>query len=399
MQDKNHYHHTMLKISLSIILALVSLSSHAESSLGDLMVGKHATDAAAPVLPVEASPALDLSAFSTLEQIIPALADKRVVFIGEQHSRYDHHLTQLEIIRRLHILHPQLAIGMEMFQQPFQHYLDDYVAGRLDEQAMLRATEYYQRWRMDYRHYAPILRYAREHALPVIALNVPTELTHRVAHVGLDGLDDEDRWQLPAEIAPADDAYRQRIKAVFDYHPKDEEHSFEHFLEAQLLWDEAMAERAAVYLEEHPDHHLVVIAGNQHVAWGSAIPQRLQRRIPVTTASILNSWDGAVMQGLADFLLLPEERLLPPAGTLGVLLDNGDGQVTISACRDTGACAAAGLKAGDRISAIDNNVINNSTDLRLALWDKQPGDTISIDIVRKRLLLRNKNLSYQITLQ
>jgi uncharacterized iron-regulated protein len=399
MQDKNDYHHTMLKSSLSIILALVSLSSHAESSLGDLMGGKHATDAAAPVLQVEASPVLDLSAFSTLEQIIPALADKRVVFIGEQHTRYDHHLTQLEIIRRLHILHPQLAIGMEMFQQPFQHYLDDYVAGRLDEQAMLRATEYYQRWRMDYRHYAPILRYAREHALPVIALNVPTELTHRVAHVGLDGLDDEDRRQLPAEIVPADDAYRQRIKAVFDYHPKDEEHSFEHFLEAQLLWDEAMAERAAVYLEEHPDHHLVVIAGNQHVAWGSAIPQRVQRRIPVTTASILNSWDGAVMPGLADFLLLPEERLLPPAGTLGVLLDNGDGQVIISACRETGACAAAGLKSGDRISAIDNNTINNTTDLRLALWDKQPGDTISIDIVRKRLLLSDKNLNYQITLQ
>ena len=230
-------------------------------------------------------------------------------------------------------------------------------------------------------------------------MNVPTELTHQVAHVGLDGLDDEDRRQLPAEIASADAAYRQRIKAVYDYHPNDKEHSFEHFLEAQLLWDEAMAERAAAYLEEHPDHHLVVIAGNQHIAWGSAIPQRLQRRIQVSAASILNSWDGAVKPGLADFLLLPEERLLPPTGTLGVLLDNGNGQVTISACKETGACATAGLKAGDRISAIDNNTINNTTDLRLALWDKRPGDTISIDIVRKRLLLRDKHLSHQITLQ
>jgi uncharacterized iron-regulated protein len=398
MQNKNHYHHAMLKSSLLVILAVISTYSHAESSLGDLMVVKRATDATAPALPVEASPVLDLGAFSTLEQIIPALADKRVVFIGEQHTRYDHHLTQLEIIRRLHALHPQLAIGMEMFQHPFQRYLDDYVEGSTDEQAMLRATEYYQRWRMDYRHYAPILRYAREHALPVVALNVPTELTHQVAHVGLDGLNDEDRRQLP-EIAPADAAYRQRIKAVFDYHPNDKEHSFEHFLEAQLLWDEAMAERAAAYLEEHPDHHLVVIAGNQHIAWGSAIPQRLQRRIPVTTASILNSWDGPVMPGLADFLLLPEERLLPPTGTLGVLLDNGDGQVTITACKESGACAAAGLKAGDRISAIDNKVINNTADLRLALWDKQPGDTVSIDIVRKHLLLRDKNLSYQLTLQ
>ncbi len=399
MQNKNHYHHSMLKIGLPAMLALISTCSHADSTLGDLMVVKHAANDAVPSLSVEATPVLDLGAFSTMEQIIPALADKRVVFIGEQHSRYDHHLTQLDIIRRLHALHPQLAIGMEMFQQPFQPYLDDYVAGNLDEQAMLRATEYYQRWRMDYRHYAPILRYAREHGLPVIALNVPSELSHQVAHVGLDGLDDEDRQQLPAEIAPADAAYRQRIKAVYDYHPNDKEHSFEHFLEAQLLWDEAMAEQAAAYLEKHPDHRLVVIAGNQHIAWNSSIPQRLQRRIQVPAASILNSWDGPVKPGLADYLLLPEERLLPPVGTLGILLDNNDGQVTISACKETGACAAAGLKAGDRISAIDNNTINTITDLRLALWNKQAGDTVTIDIVRKRLLQRDKSLSYQITLQ
>ena len=337
--------------------------------------------------------------FQPWSRIIPTLADKRVVFIGEQHARYDHHLTQLEIIRRLHALHPQLAIGMEMFQQPFQRYLDEYVAGSIDEQAMLRATEYYRRWRMDYRHYAPILRYAREHRLAVIALNVPTELTHKVAHVGLDGLNDEDRRQLPADMAPADEAYRQRLKEVFAHHPNDKEHSFEHFLEAQLLWDEGMAERAAAYLDEHPDHHLVVIAGNQHLAWGSTIPQRLQRRTQVTAASILNSWDGPVEPGLADFLLLPEERTLPPAGTLGVLLKDDKDQVTITHCATNGACATVGIKPGDRITAIDNNAINNTTDLRLALWDKQPGDTISIDIVRKRLLMPRKNLSYTLTLQ
>ncbi len=86
-----------------------------------------------------------------------------------------------------------------------------------------------------------------------------------------------------------------------------------------------MAERAAAYLEEHPDHHLVVIAGNQHLAWGSTIPQRLQRRTAVTAASILNSWDGPVKPGLADFLLLPEEHAL-------------------AACRNTGR--AAGRRQG-----------------------------------------------------
>jgi uncharacterized iron-regulated protein len=389
----------MTKFILLATLSAISACTHAESTLFNTVAVEQAMETAAPSLSVEDSPVLDLNAFSTMEQIIPALADKRVVFIGEQHTRYDHHLTQLEIIRRLHALHPQLAIGMEMFQQPFQRYLDEYVAGSIEERTMLRATEYYRRWRMDFRHYAPILHYAREHGLPVIALNVPTELTHNVAHVGLDGLSDEARQQLPADMAPADEDYRERLEVVFDYHPKEEGHSFEHFLEAQLLWDEGMAERAAAYLEEHPDHHMVIIAGNQHLAWGTAIPQRLQRRTDVTAAVILNSWNGRVGPGLADFLLLPEERPLPSAGKLGALLDDDKDQVTISTCFEDSACKEAGMKAGDRITAIDSNPINDTADLRLALWDKQRGDTINIDTVRKRLFLKDKTLSYELTLQ
>jgi len=389
----------MSKLILLAILSAISVCTHAESTLFDAVAVEPATETVAPSLPVADSPVLDLNAFSTMEQIIPTLANKRVVFIGEQHARYDHHLTQLEIIRRLHALHPQLAIGMEMFQQPFQRHLDEYVAGSIDEQTLLRATEYYRRWRMDFRHYAPILRYAREHGLPVIALNIPAELTHNVAHVGLDGLSNKDRQQLPADIAPADEDYRERLKVVFGYHPKEEGHSFEHFLEAQLLWDESMAERAAAFLEEHPDHHLVVIAGNQHLAWGSTIPQRLQRRTAVTAAVILNSWDGRVGPGLADFLLLPEERPLPSAGKLGALLDDDKEQVTITTCLEDSACKKAGMKAGDRITAIDSHPINDTADLRMALWNKQIGDTINIDTVRKRLFLPDRILSYELTLQ
>jgi uncharacterized iron-regulated protein len=384
---------------LLVLLSVISICTQAASTAGDAAAAKQALETAAPLLPVEATPVLDLNAFSTMEEIIPALADKRVVFVGEQHARYDHHLSQLEIIRRLHALHPQLAIGMEMFQQPFQRYLDEYVTGAIDEQTMLRSTEYFRRWRMDFRHYAPILHYAREHGLPVIALNVPAELTRKVGHAGLDGLDDGDRRRLPDDIAPADEAYRERIKTVFDYHPNNEEHDFEHFLEAQLLWDAGMAARAAAFLEVHPHHHLVVIAGNQHLAWGGTMPQRVQRRTQVTTAVILNSWQGPVGPGLADFLLLPEERPLPTAGKLGALLKDDKDQVTIASCFEQSACKQAGMKPGDRITAIDSNPINSTADLSLLMWDKQRGDTINIDTVRKRLFLPDKIMSYELTLQ
>jgi uncharacterized iron-regulated protein len=389
----------MSKLYLIMILTLIGFVCHAGEAVNAVPVAGQTEKSMTVDESVEDTPALALDSFSTLQSILPGLADKRVVFVGELHPRYDHHLGQLEIIRRMHAQDPRLAIGMEMFQQPFQSVLDDYVTGAIDVDQMLRDTQYYRRWRMDFRLYAPILEYAREQGIPVIALNLPTELTRKVGRAGLQGLDDDERRQLPADTAPADEDYRQRIRAVFDMHPKHENQSFEHFLEAQLLWDEGMAERAAGYLETHPGYRMVVIAGNQHVAWGSAMPQRLQRRQSVPMATILNSWQGEVAPGLADYLLTPAERSLPPAGKMGVTFEEGETPVIVTACTRNGACADAGIKKGDRIAAIDNAMISNPADLRLALWDKRPGDTIHIAIVRQRLLLRDRKLDFELTLK
>ena len=56
--------------------------------------------------------------------------------------------------------HPRLAIGLEMFQRPFQPHLDDYVAGRIGIDELLARTEYFDRWRYDARLYAPIFEFA-----------------------------------------------------------------------------------------------------------------------------------------------------------------------------------------------------------------------------------------------
>ena len=42
-----------------------------------------------------------------------------------------------------------------------------------------------------------------------------------------------------------------------------------------------MAERAARYLQEHPEKTLVVLAGGGHLEYGQGIPKRLLRRVPV----------------------------------------------------------------------------------------------------------------------
>ncbi len=358
---------------------------------------KHAA-AESATKPVSQTPALDLGEAQDLEGIIPRLAGKRVVFVGESHDRLDHHLTQLEIIRRLHAIHPRLAIGMEAFQQPFQGVLDDYIAGSLSEQEMLRRTEYYQRWRYDFRLYAPILRYAHEHRLPVIALNLPAELTQKVARGGTDALTAEERARLPSEIDRSDTAYTQRLREVFTKHTANG-HSFDNFLEVQLLWDEGMAQQAADYLKAHPAYNMVVLAGSGHLARGSGIPRRLARRLPASSAIVLNGWEEALEPDLADFILLTQPRPLPPSGKFGVLLETGNAVPTVERCFSDSPCTRAGLKRGDRFLSVDGVPVDDMTDLHLVMWDKQPGDTVILRVHRDSWITAPQELSYTIELQ
>lgn len=344
------------------------------------------------------TPVLDLGATPQLEDIIPGLAGKHVVLVGETHDRYDHHLIQLEIIRQLHALNPRLAIGMEAFQQPFQDILDGYISGELDEQELLRGTEYYRRWKYDFRHYAPILAYAREHGLPVVALNLPVELTDKVSRVGIDGLSEPERGQLPAAIDHSDTAYAQRLRDIYEQHPDTEGRGFDGFLEVQLLWDEGMAERAADFLEAHPDHTMVLLAGSGHLVYGSGIPQRLQRRVGGDMAIILSDRHGPLEPGLADYLLMPQQQSLPPAGRFGALLDAREGGLLIEHCLDDSPCKQAGLRPGDRILAVNDEPVNDMADLRLITWNLQPGDQITLEVERRRWFRRPKAQSYELVL-
>jgi len=383
-----------------IIFTVTACSSNPASRPAAGQALKHHTKSAPAPAAVDATPALNLNQAFDLGSIIPALADKRVVFVGEIHNRYEHHLTQLEIIRRLHAVHPRLAIGMEAFQQPFQRYLDAYIAGELSERELLRDSEYYQRWRFDFRHYAPILRFAREHQLPVIALNLPAELTKKAGQVGIEGLSAADKAAIPEHIDRSDAAYEARLRDVFDQHPHREEQSFEKFLDVQLLWDEGMAERAARYLEAHPEYVLVVLAGGGHLAYGSGIPRRLERRQPVDTAIVLNGWDGGDLHpDLADFLLLPEQQVLPAAGKMGLTINDENGKLEILSCKHGSPCAAHGIKRGDVIAAINAEPVASVADLRLIMWDKKPGDPLTLKIERKRWFSGVKEMNIDLELQ
>ncbi len=345
------------------------------------------------------SPVLELGAISDLERLVEALRDTRVVLVGERHDRYEHHLNQLAIIRGLYEQDPKLAIGLEFFQQPFQEYLDQFVAGEIDEREFLRRTEYFQRWRFDYRLYRPILEFARAQGLPVVALNVPGEVTAKVAREGLESLDEEQQQWVPVEIERGNTAYEDRLRRVFEQHPSVDEGGFERFLDAQLLWDEGMAERAARYLQDHPEQRMVILAGAGHLEYGDGIPDRLQRRLGDPQAVVINGLRDDLDPDLADYLLLPEPRELPPAGVLGVRLASGADGPQVQGFIPNSPAREAGVRKLDRILRIDDEEIGAYSDIRLALLGRAPGERVQVAVERQRLFFGAKELSFEIELQ
>lgn len=322
-----------------------------------------------------------LQGLPPLDGIVGQLVGRRVVYVGEMHDRYDHHLNQLALIERLHARTPDLALGVEFFQQPFQPHLDAYIAREIDTAELLARTEYYRRWQFDFRLYAPILAYARERGIPVIALNVPSELVSKVGQSGLESLTAEERAALPQEIDRSDAAYRARLETIFRQHPGSENRDFERFVDAQLLWDEGMAARAAEYLRANPSRRMVVLAGNGHLAYGAGIPNRVERRLNLDSAIVLQSGGIELAPDLADFMLLSEERKLPPAGTLGVVLEPVDG-VHIAAFAEESAARAAGLREKDQIVAVDDRPVTSIAEVKAMLWDKSPGDRVRVTVSR-----------------
>jgi uncharacterized iron-regulated protein len=324
---------------------------------------------------------IDLEKTATLSALIEHLAQERVVYVGETHTAYEDHLLQLEILKGMQAQEGNLAIGVEWFQWPVQEYLDAYLTGDITEAEMLDKSGYYDRWRFDYRLYRPIMAYAREQGIPVIALNAPAELTSAISSADIPALSGELHEMLPDSYDFSDADYRRRLEALYNEHPESGG-SFEGFLQVQLTWDETMAQRVSEYLKSDPGNRMLVLAGSGHVEYRSGIPARVTRRTGTRGKTILMPKFPVSDKRVADYLLLTAPVDLPEAGVFGAFLNTTGGEVIITDFTEASTGREAGMQQQDRILAIDGIAIGNYADLKLAMLDRQPGDEIIVELER-----------------
>jgi len=239
----------------------------------------------------------DTNLFTNYSQALQQLAKAKVVYLGENHDNAKDHQLQLEIIEQLQKKNSKLAIALEMFQRPYQGVVNDYLAGKIDEQELLSKSEYQKRWGYPWEYYAPIIQFAKAKKLPVLAINTPTEITRLVAKNGLDSLTPQQRKYIPplSEIHTDNAEYRQLMLGIFQQHQADAKGNspdFERFFQAQVLWDETMAEGIAKFIKTNPGYQVVVLVGQGHIVYNYGIPSRVARRLknlPLTQRSMILS--------------------------------------------------------------------------------------------------------------
>jgi aminopeptidase N len=340
--------------------------------------------------------AIEISTLKTLADVMEHVAGKKIVYIGENHDQFSHHVMQLEIIKDLHRRGKKLAIGMEMFQRPFQKVLDDYIEGNIDERELLRKTQYFKRWGLDYNLYKPILEFARSEKIPLAALNMKQEIVDKVFRGGLDSLSEEEKGLIPPQMDFSDEAYRKRLEKVFREHEDFGAENFHFFYQAQVLWDETMSESIDECLKAHPSDHMVVLAGNGHLSYGSGIPMRTARRNGYDHAIILN--DADLEKDIADYVLFPKTIPGVTSPKLMVFLKEKEEKVEIAGFPSGSNSEKAGMEAGDMILSIDHTPIRNIDDVKIDLLSRKMGERVKVRILRKGFF-GSQEIDFEVVLQ
>jgi uncharacterized iron-regulated protein len=243
-------------------------------------------------------------------ELIDRLQEADLVCIGEQHDSEPCHRVQLQIIKALHARDRRLGVGLEMFQRPFQCALDNYAAGEIGEDEMLKQTEYAKRWGYPWLLYQPIVDFCKRNDVPLAALNAPRELTTKVSKGGYGGLTDDEKKQLgPIDFhvkAHRDHWYETLAKMHGNTSASTEQK--ERSYAVMTIWDEYMAASAATFQEGRKLRRMVVLAGSGHIDRGFGIPLRAAQRTggKAATVHLASGGDPAKLfaDPVADFVVI-----------------------------------------------------------------------------------------------
>ncbi len=250
---------------------------------------------------------------------IQELTSADVVFLGETHVDETTHRVELGVYEALLASRKQgVALAMEMFERDTQGYLDDYLAGKIEERRFLALARPWGNYRTSYR---PLVELAKEKGQPVIASNFPRPIRGLLAMRGasaLDKLNAKQKAQIPERFLPNAAEYWKRVDNAVRGHlamMRRATSRGDRLYATQSLWDNSMGESCAKALDRYPGKLVLHVNGGFHSAYWDGTVRQLRLRKPgakIKTIAIRPTTNPSVARSegkpIADYIVYAEAR-------------------------------------------------------------------------------------------
>ena len=265
-----------------------------------------------------------------LDDLLAQLATQDVIYLGEEHRNRSHIEAALKILQGLLGKQRQPVLALEMLSWDGQTGLDRYLSdASLSRTDFLRESRWEENWGGPFEDYEPLIAFARDHGLSVLALNPPRPLVRLVASKGMtQALSDPEmsRWGMTDVSFPEDAAYREMIvKPLRQCHGGLSDQAYQRMYDAAAFRDEGMARTIAERLRApgHAPGPIVSYTGGGHVQYQLPVPNRVVRRIggPVKQTSIyMTAFDPDRSEEIREYMRdgIADYVWLTPPGAQGM---------------------------------------------------------------------------------
>ncbi len=225
----------------------------------------------------------DLKALD-LAQVVRELQDADVVFIGEFHGNQASHLLQMKMLAGLHFENRkagrETVLSLEMFNRDQQAILDDYLSNKIGERYLMEETPTWKNYAGSYR---PLIEYAKQHELSVVAANAAADAIRCIGRFGesyLDRLAVKERQFLALNpfIDIAD--YEEKFFGLMGSSGHMPKNAMRRSYLAQLARDNTMAESIDKALKKQPGAQVVHLNGSFHSEGHLGTVGAFQKRQP-----------------------------------------------------------------------------------------------------------------------
>jgi uncharacterized iron-regulated protein len=198
----------------------------------------------------------------TIDQLVIDMTNADVLFFGEEHNDSVGHYLENKIYQALHAAYgSNLALSLEMFETDNQLVLDEYLQGKIDEARLGKDARLWS----NYKDYRPMIEYARQNQLPVIAANPPRRYVSMVTRRGMKSLDSLSQsakaFLPPLPYDTLSGRYRDKFLETMRGAP---ESASRNIYYSQSLWDAGMSYSIHRYLKKNKGKKIFHCVGKFH---------------------------------------------------------------------------------------------------------------------------------------